>query len=618
MTYQFGVLPSNQTPTIPSGDDIILYVHGGPGSRLEECGDLVKPLHDAGLRRGRRYTVVAFDQPSQGYSSMVDPDRVVPSHDAIGDYYPLVAFSEEFIVAFVNELDKITPIKNRNVYVIGGSTGGALTLRIGHRSEPWIGKIVAWSPACVWTTYSHDLLKGIALNTGFGRAKEAEDAGKRQDYFNNAFGQPAPDVQPNPEEWYRGNRNHYPGNQEPFSAEWPCKWDYIAAARIEQQEIYNPAYRRWHWRLGTELLIFSFFNDDWLGPANTAAGKKPANYESIHKPTLLSAAEDDDWNEGPGLHWENRWTRTQVMAKLMRDTPGSTLYLPDTGHSIHNERPVLFAERIAEFLSGASSGGGPLQIRPVFEQSQMPAEGCTPQLGRFPQIPRELLDNPDSSVFLMEPAKLGGRFSNGKTAGEYSLRLKQELRVVAAKSDPKLALAQAAVHMSYGDPANILLGNAFADLAVSGRAVYNAFRNHPPTAIEIADEARTLFPPAVNVDPNKLNNAIVAAQTRAYMSAWALRHPDPQEGYRFRPSLGWIAVSGEDDPPDRPVNVPSGIPMFGADGKTQIGCYPQYELAVTMFPAVWDKKKGLLPAYECSAGSQQGVTFQVRYTIASP
>src|SRR6516225_1241949 len=128
-----------------------------------------------------------------------------------------------------------------------------------------------------------------------------------------------------------------------------------------------------------------------MGPAKTASGTKAPNYSGIHRQTLLVAAEDDDWNEGPGLHWENRWTQTQAMAKLMHDTPGYTLYLPDTGHSIHNERPVLFAEQIIEFLSGPNFIGGPLRVHPLFDKGKMPAENCRPQLRQFPPIPRELL-----------------------------------------------------------------------------------------------------------------------------------------------------------------------------------------------------------------------------------
>jgi hypothetical protein len=48
--YQIGVVPPDPVPYIPPGDDIILYIHGGPGSRLEEAGDIANPLMDAGLR----------------------------------------------------------------------------------------------------------------------------------------------------------------------------------------------------------------------------------------------------------------------------------------------------------------------------------------------------------------------------------------------------------------------------------------------------------------------------------------------------------------------------------------------------------------------------------------
>jgi len=73
-------------------------------------------------------------------------------------------------------------------------------------------------------------------------------------------------------------------------------------------------------------------------------------------------------------------------------------------------------------------------------------------------------------------------------------------------------------------------------------------------------------------------HAVLTAKIRAYKVAWVLRDPDLAEGCRLRPAWGWIAVSGEDDSPARPVNVSSGIPIYGPDGTTQISAHPQYEL----------------------------------------
>jgi pimeloyl-ACP methyl ester carboxylesterase len=617
LPYQVGVLPPEPRPAIPPGDDIILYLHGGPGSRLEEASDLVGPLLSAGLAKGKHYTLIAFDQPTQGYTSMVEPLELVPKHVGgpfdcgIGkncDNYPLVVFSEVFILDFIDALDKIVPVKNRNIYIIGGSTGGALTLRMGHRPEEWIKKIVAWNAASVWNTYTHGEAEGkaFALNTGWGRAEENEDNGKRKDYFNEAFGMPTPETQPNPEEWYRGNRADYAANrdtQKPLRAEWSCKFDYIVGSRLEQEEVYNPTYRRWHWRLGTEELIFSFFNDSWSGPANTASDDSGnANYLTIQKPTLLVTSDDDDWNEGEtaGIprHWEDRWTRTRLMAPKMKNTPGYTLYLPNTGHSIHNERPNLFAGQIVEFLSTPAPNHGPLQVRPVFGNPNMPDEPCRAQPPQFYDsstffrpIP-ELLENADSANVLARPAK-HGNFGDDKNPGDYSLRLKQPLRDVAREKNPTTALANAAAKYYAGDK---VLGNGFADLSVTGRGAYDRFRSHQPTADEVLAQAERLV--GRNPDQARLRTAVQEALSRAYEVAWALRSPNEQQRFQLRRSLGWIGVSGEDDAPARPVNVPSGLPIFATDGKTQVSSYPQYELPVLAY--------GI-----------KDVEFHVRYTVAS-
>ena len=548
-------------------------------------------------------------------------------------YYPMVVFNEDFVAKFIDELDQKVRIKDRNIYIIGGSTGGALTLRMGHRdSDVWIKKIVAWNPASVWTTYAHDVAKGFALESGFARADEAEDAGKRESYFNQVFGKPTPVTQPNPEEWYRGDRDRYPGNantQKPFRSEWPCKWDYIGASRLEMQEIYNAEYRRWHWRFGTELLSFSFFNDSWTGPANSASGNRPANYITIHKPTLLVAGDDDDWNEGgvggSDVHatfsWENRWTQVHTMAPLMHNTPGHTLFVANAGHSIHNEYPNFFGQRIVEFLS-APAPSGALQF--VSSSQEPQPEHCTlalPSVPDFPNIPPQFLENPASAVKLKESAQLGGNFSDGKSPGTYGLRLRPDLRAVAQARNPAFAMAHAAARYYLGEAD----WAAFADLAVTGRNSYESFQRNKPTEAQIESAARqilssgnmgpqTAIRPIPSIDETKLQNAVRLAQTRAYQVAWALRNPNPSQRSEFRrsSSLGWIAVSGEDDPPHRPVNVPSGVLTLAADGKSSVPA-PQYDLAVAL-PCHSPHP----PSCACGSGAPGNVTFQIRYTVASP
>jgi pimeloyl-ACP methyl ester carboxylesterase len=711
--YQLGVFPPDSVPVIPPGDDVIIYIHGGPGSRLEEASDLVKPLMDAGLKIGKRYTVISFDQPTQGYSTMIDPDTIVaptlvecvlgicadtfpPVNAAapaptpmnvIVSYYPLLASSEEFIAGFLDRLNQTTGLYNHRIYIMGGSTGGALTLRMGHRPDPWITKIVAWNPASVWTTYTHDALKGIAVSTAHVSSEEKEGPTSRAGFFKGVYGpmlnvpvngglpiigetglsSGRKPIQPNPEEWYRGNRdNYYPfvGNApyggEPASHEWLCKWQYIAASRLEMEEVYNPAYRRWHFRLGADMLTFSFFNDDWSGPGNTAGkGGKPANYEGIIKPTLLAAGQDDDWDEGLGLHWENRWRQTLAMAPLMKNTPGSTLFILNTGHSIHNERPQFFAQNIVKFLSGNEVTTGPLKFLGVVQPTvpapakataagdevcQQPFDTVPGQPSPFPTIPRRLLDNPNSATFLMQPAILGGFFSDGSDAGHYSLRLRPELRTVALAKSPALALGVAAAFYFLDDT---IMGNAFADLSVTGRDVYDAFRSHPPTDDQIKTVVTNILPLAIQLkgapqagelessvalqlpalglapnlknltpDQNKLTKSVTMAKTRAYQVAWALRNPDTKESYQFRPTLGWIAVSGEDDPPGRPVNVPSGIPVFGPEGK-QISSYPQNEIQVAMCPGSTTPPFAAHYCMTPTGGVTPGaVAFKIRYTVA--
>ncbi len=337
-------LPGVPLPLLPWPDSVILFIHGH-SSRLEESLDLVPPLHRVGREHGTPYTIIAMDLPCCGYSSMFDHTQVAPPEASDYDdsnriaHVPILDFIEEFIVQFVNALEEqltlqIQHIQDRIVAVIGGSLGGNMGLRLGRRSEPWLKNIVAWSPASVWDTFATpwNLFKQESLRVSRDRMNEDElPPGRRNEYFYEAFqeshsvvGQGG--VPPQPQMWYREG--------------WPCKQYYITGARFERQEIYNPSFRRWHWRVAREQLLFSH-----LDPT-TPGG--PPGYESIHINMLLVAGKEDNYN------WSNIYDATQTIAGRMSNTPGHTLFLLDTGHSIHNERPHVLALAIEDFLLGVA------------------------------------------------------------------------------------------------------------------------------------------------------------------------------------------------------------------------------------------------------------------------
>jgi len=150
-------------------------------------------------------------------------------------------------------------------------------------------------------------------------------------------------------------------------------------------------------------------------------------------------------------------------------------------------------------------------------------------------------------------------------------RLRPDLRQVAAQADPVASLCRAAAAFAAG---NLSDGNAFADLSVTGRRTFAAFRKRPPQDADILaclrSNPRTQALPAA-----ALQNAADKAFDRAYNVLGLLRTggwPGTQDDRACssqREPLGYIAVSGEDDQPHRPVNVPSAE-------------FPQYDLDVSV------------------------------------
>jgi hypothetical protein len=385
--YQFGQLPKDLAPIVPKGDSVILFLHGDSSSAEEALG-LLKPssLLRAGHRVGVPLSIVSVDLPNCGYSSRFDhtavADSIATTYSADPFHWapnntPILDFVEEFVVAFVEALHSKTAIKDRIVGVVGGSLGGSLGLRLGRRERtkwPWVGNIVSWSPASVWTPNAGDLIKAMAPNSlrpewdlgppSLPAAPEPNDL--RAAFFAKVFDAPLikysldeglpigaviggaligplgapllglviggafgllvgpPFLPAQPFTWYR--------------RDWPCRQNLVDESRASQQEVYDQSFRRWHWRLCAEQLVFSHVDSQNHRPG------RPAVYLSNWARTLLMAAADDNYKGA------NIYDATRKLASWMVNTPGRSIFLLDTGHSIPAERPWFMTKEIAHFL----------------------------------------------------------------------------------------------------------------------------------------------------------------------------------------------------------------------------------------------------------------------------
>ena len=109
-------------PTSESGPPVVM-LHG-IASRIEEYEEMIELL--AARRR-----VLVMDLPGNGYSDK--PDRT----------YTL-AFLEDAVLGLLDQL----AVKEADL--AGGSLGGNLVLRLGHRAPERFRRLVPWAPAGAW------------------------------------------------------------------------------------------------------------------------------------------------------------------------------------------------------------------------------------------------------------------------------------------------------------------------------------------------------------------------------------------------------------------------------------------------------------------------------------
>lgn len=350
----------NELPFIPPQDKILIYIHGG-GSRLEEAEPLAAQLIAVGKAAGQSYTVIALDMPNTGYCMPFDHTQVAEAKDSYhpsGDPklvpqstgtshlegYPLMGFEERFVMGFVEALEQqYGQIKNRIAAVMGGSLGGNMSLQLARRStipgNEYLKTIVAWSSTCF--AGRNDLETWIAghqvLGVGgdlIGKFTEGENDNSRGEFFVALYDQPLGSIGPinvigpQPAMWWRDG--------------WPCKSNGITGSRFDRYEYYTKQFRRWTHRLNYEMSIFSFQEGDVFLPNHAETEPR---YLTMTSRLLLGAGQQDDYFA------VKNYSNTVSVAGKMVNTPGTTLFLKNTGHSIHDERPAFFATQIVEFLN---------------------------------------------------------------------------------------------------------------------------------------------------------------------------------------------------------------------------------------------------------------------------
>jgi hypothetical protein len=205
-------------------------------------------------------------------------------------------------------------------------------LRLGRRNPlpAWLDTgIVSWNAASVWQPMIQDLLKSQAPGQCQNNWNATETPDSRVDYFHEVFEKTVlPIIVPHtqPELWYRTG--------------WePCKRLHIEGSRIARREIYNENFRQWHWRVAGEQLIYSH-----VDRVDHEDKNSPIRYELNKVSHLLIGSQNDNFSGS------NIFDATRTLSSLMVNTPGRSLFLRDTGHSVHFERPAFLAKQIVGFL----------------------------------------------------------------------------------------------------------------------------------------------------------------------------------------------------------------------------------------------------------------------------
>jgi len=439
-----------ETAHIPSTGEVMVFIHGHM-SKIEEASDFAPQLLAAANAVNRPLTLVMFDQPSCGYSSMVDhslldpgvlgsPDGQAPGQP--GSLFNVavtkavhslsaVKFIEAHITAFVNALDNKYSIANRMTAFVGGSLGGHMGVRFACAGGAWPLSVVAWSPASMWSrdslgpiTITQAILDGSLSNLVTETTSFTDPV--RANYFSTVFDQPTfaansslvfglavltggfsllagtGNVPPQPLMWYRAPDSNSPHAVPPQTDDWPCKAAYIANSRIERQEIYNRLFRDWHWRVAAEMCYFNFLDE------HPVDGGQPY-YNRISRPLLLMAGVDDNYQYVQIHDCCGNFAQSSTSRFLQANG------VKTTGHSIHNERPAFLASQVLAFAPKSAAvqpPSKPVKVPDIVGMTTAEGMSLVDSVGLDLSIARQTTDH-NWGIFLSQAPPAGTTVMTG-------------------------------------------------------------------------------------------------------------------------------------------------------------------------------------------------------------
>jgi pimeloyl-ACP methyl ester carboxylesterase len=254
-------------PDAPGASGLPLLLIHGHTSRIEEYDDLVPHF-------ARHHRVLVCDLPGCGYS---DKPHQHP--------YSLKLY-EDVLLGFLDRLGIGA------AYIGGGSLGGNLVLRLGHRVPDRFSRLVAWAPAGAW--------------------KPAPIAGRLMRMLGGS-------VLFWPAVW--GQSRFW------FEKSWPGREAALREAFAYYREVHCRGFQRMYWEVAADQIEQSHF----------------AYAHEIQQPTLLAWGDrDHGMNMGEGV---KRLSELMPQARLQ--------VFEGARHSLANEIPEKLARAANDFLLSA-------------------------------------------------------------------------------------------------------------------------------------------------------------------------------------------------------------------------------------------------------------------------